>query len=585
MPADFITAQIDAVFSDLDVDAVKIGMLSQAASIEAVAKGLADHRAKNIVLDPVMVATSGDRLLARDAVDALAQAAHSARARRHAQSAGGGRAARRVTRRATRQEMEIQARELLALGARKRADQGRPRRRATKASICWSGRATSSRLVGQAHRHQEHRTAPAARCRRRSRPGWPRGSTSRRRCREAKAYVTGAIAAADQLAIGHGHGPLHHFSSVSGETHDHATRHFTDRRRPRRRRCSPRPRSRARRRRNGAWSRPGRSGCRAPACRPSASPSASARCRAAGSTSPCHAAGEVVPAFEVLDAVGNGVAEIGHTASFYWQGKMPAAAFFTTVPFGLTPNEHVAWVDAGGGQALWDELYAPFGVKPFMGGNTGVCMGGWFRREIKSLADVRGLKMRSLGLGGEVYRRLGATPQTTPPAEILTSLQSGVIDGAEFVGPGTDIALGLYRVAPFYYYPGFNKPNGTGECIVSLKAWNALDPTSSRRSSRMPARRRPTYALAEMERLNAAGARARWSSEHNVKLAAFPEDLIAAARKQARRRAGRTRRQERHHRQGACVLRGVPRTHRALVAGVDRVGAAGAGCVIFREML
>ena len=97
-----------------------------------------------------------------------------------------------------------------------------------------------------------------------------------------------------------------------------------------------------------------------------------------------HAAGEVVPAFEVLDAVGGGVADMGHTAAFYWQGKQPATNFFTTVPFGLTPNEHVAWIDAGGGQALWDELYAPFGVKPFMGGNTGVCMGGWFRREINS---------------------------------------------------------------------------------------------------------------------------------------------------------------------------------------------------------
>src|SRR5712675_2935955 len=167
-----------------------------------------------------------------------------------------------------------------------------------------------------------------------------------------------------------------------------------------------------------------------------------------------HAAGEVVPAFEVLDAVGGNVAEMGHTASFYWQGKMPAAAFFTTVPFGLTPGEHVAWVDAGGGQALWDELYAPFGVKPFMGGNTGVCMGGWFRNEIKGKADLSGTKIRSLGLGGEIYRRLGATPQTTPPGEILTSLQSGVLDGAEFVGPGTDIALGLYRVAPLYYGPG-----------------------------------------------------------------------------------------------------------------------------------
>ena len=244
-----------------------------------------------------------------------------------------------------------------------------------------------------------------------------------------------------------------------------------------------------------------------------------------------HAAGEVVPAFEVLDAVGNGVADIGHTASFYWQGKMPAAAFFTTVPFGLTPGEHVAWVDAGGGQALWDELYAPFGVKPFMAGNTGVCMGGWFRREIKSLADLRGLKLRTLGLGGEVYRRLGVTPQTTPPAEILVSLQSGVIDGAEFVGPGTDIALGLYRVAQSYYYPGFNKPNGTGECIVSLKAWNSLSDELKAIIAHACAAE-ANYALAEMERLNAQSL-VVLVNEHNVKLAAFPEDLISAARSQA----------------------------------------------------
>src|SRR3981189_1509369 len=186
------------------------------------------------------------------------------------------------------------------------------------------------------------------------------------------------------------------------------------------------------------------------------------------------AAGEVVPAFEVLDAVGGSVAEMGHTAAFYWQGKQPAAAYYTTAPFGLTPMEHVAWVDAAGGQALWDELYAPFGVKPFMGGNTGVCMGGWFRRELKSLDDLKGLKIRSLGLGGEVYRRLGATPQTTPPGEILTSLQSGVLDGAEFVGPGTAIGLGVYRVAPVYYGPGFNKRNGTGECLINLKVWEGL---------------------------------------------------------------------------------------------------------------
>ncbi len=243
------------------------------------------------------------------------------------------------------------------------------------------------------------------------------------------------------------------------------------------------------------------------------------------------AAGEVVPAFEVLDAVGNGVAEIGHTASFYWQGKMPASSFYTTVPFGLTPSEHVAWIEAGGGQALWDELYAPFGVKPFMGGNTGVCMGGWFRREVAGLADLRGLKLRSLGLGGEVYRRLGATPQTTPPAEILTSLQSGVIDGAEFVGPGTDIALGLYRVAPFYYYPGFNKPNGTGECIVALKAWDAL-PADLKAIVAHACATEANYALSEMERLNAQ-ALAALVNEHGVKLRAFSDDLVTAARKQA----------------------------------------------------
>ena len=158
-------------------------------------------------------------------------------------------------------------------------------------------------------------------------------------------------------------------------------------------------------------------------------------------------------------------------------------------------------------------------------------MGGWFRHKLNALADLRGLKLRSLGLGGEVYRRLGATPQTTPPAEILTSLQSGVLDAAEFVGPGTDIALGLYRVAPFYYYPGFNKPNGTGECIVALKAWNALD-GELKAIVQHACAAEANYALAEMERLNAQ-ALAALVKQHNVKLTAFPGDLVAAARQQA----------------------------------------------------
>jgi TRAP-type mannitol/chloroaromatic compound transport system substrate-binding protein len=201
------------------------------------------------------------------------------------------------------------------------------------------------------------------------------------------------------------------------------------------------------------------------------------------------------------------------------------------VPFGLTPNEHVAWIDAGGGQALWDEIYAPFGVKPFMGGNTGVCMGGWFRRHLQDLADLRGLKIRALGLGGEIYRRLGAIPQTTAPGEILVALQSGVLDAAEFVGPGSDIALGLYRFAPFYYGPGFNKPNGTGECIISLKAWQSLDAELQAVVAHACAAE-AAFALAEMERLNIEALAALTSRDH-VQVHTFPADLVAAARQQA----------------------------------------------------
>ena len=273
------------------------------------------------------------------------------------------------------------------------------------------------------------------------------------------------------------------------------------------------------------------------------------------------AAGEIVPAFEVLDAVGSGVAEMGHTAAFYWQGKAPAAAFFTTVPFGLTPNEHVAWIDAGGGQALWDELYAPFGVKPFMGGNTGVCMGGWFRREIKSRDDVRGLKVRSLGLGGEVYRRLGAVAQTTSPGEILVALQSGVIDGAEFVGPGSDIALGLYRFAPFYYGPGFNKPNGTGECIVSLKAWETLDSEMKAIVTHACAAE-AAFALAEMERLNIEALNTL-TTRGNAQLRTFPPDFIAAARTQAGDVLGEL----------AGKSAGAKKIHDSYVAFRDRIAA------------
>ena len=245
-----------------------------------------------------------------------------------------------------------------------------------------------------------------------------------------------------------------------------------------------------------------------------------------------YAAGEIVPAFGVLDAVGNGVADIGHTAAFYWQGKMPAAAFFTTVPFGLTPGEHVAWIDAGGGQALWDELYAPFGVKPFMGGNTGVCMGGWFRRELKSLADLRGLKLRSLGLGGEVYRRLGAMPQTTPPAEILASLQSGVHRCApNSSGPAPTSRSGSIAWRRFIITPA--STSRTAPANASSRARHgSRSPPISRRSSRTPARRKPISRWPKWS--GSTPRRSRRSPPSTTSSSPrFPDDLVAAARKQA----------------------------------------------------
>lgn len=240
------------------------------------------------------------------------------------------------------------------------------------------------------------------------------------------------------------------------------------------------------------------------------------------------AAGELVPALEVFDAVATGTAEMAHTASFFWQGKAPAATFFTAVPFGLTPLEHMAWIEAGGGQKIWDDLYRPFGVKPFMAGNTGFQMGGWYRREINGLDDIKGLKIRMPGLGGEVLRRLGATPVSLPPGEILPALQSGVVDATEFLGPFSDIAMGFYKVAPFYYWPGFHEPNGTGEAVVSLKALEAL-PDDLRAIVATATSVESATSLAEAEWENGA-ALARLVDEHGVKLMRFPDEVLAAAR-------------------------------------------------------
>lgn len=241
-----------------------------------------------------------------------------------------------------------------------------------------------------------------------------------------------------------------------------------------------------------------------------------------------HAAGELVSGLEVLDAVSNGTGQIGHTASFFWVGKMPAAAFFTTVPFGLTPLEHIAWIEHGGGQALWDELYAPFGVKPFMAGNSGMQMGGWLKREIGSLEDLKGLKFRIPGLGAEMMSKLGVVPVLLAPSEILQSLQAGTIDGTEFLGPWSDRAAGFYKVAPYYYWPGFHEPNGTGECIVNAEAWAPLS-EDMRAAIEAACRAENIYALAETEWQNAA-ALEDLTANRGVELRQWPTDVVAAAK-------------------------------------------------------
>ena len=187
-----------------------------------------------------------------------------------------------------------------------------------------------------------------------------------------------------------------------------------------------------------------------------------------------YGAKELVPPFEVFDAVSSGTAEMGHGAAYYWKGKSAAAQFFSSVPFGMTAQEMNAWLFYGGGMDLWREVYAPFAVLPAAAGNSGVQMGGWFNREINSVEDLQGLKMRIPGLGGEVLQRAGGTPVQVAGGEIFTALQSGVIDATEWVGPYNDLAFGLYKEAKYYYYPGWHEPGTTLEALVNQAAFDGL---------------------------------------------------------------------------------------------------------------
>jgi TRAP-type mannitol/chloroaromatic compound transport system substrate-binding protein len=186
------------------------------------------------------------------------------------------------------------------------------------------------------------------------------------------------------------------------------------------------------------------------------------------------AAGELVPALKCMDAVMDGTAEMGHDASFYHAGKHPALSIFFAVPFGMTADEQAAWIYHGGGQALWDELNDRFGIMSFPAGQTSAQSFGWFKKEMNSAADFRGLKMRIPGLGGEVIKKMGGSAVLIPAGEIFAGLQSGAIDAAEFIGPLNDLALGFHQVAKICYGPGIQEPGGMVQAMVNKAKFQAL---------------------------------------------------------------------------------------------------------------
>jgi TRAP-type mannitol/chloroaromatic compound transport system substrate-binding protein len=186
------------------------------------------------------------------------------------------------------------------------------------------------------------------------------------------------------------------------------------------------------------------------------------------------AAGELVPALRCMDAVMDGTAEMGHDASFYHHGKHPAFSVFFAVPFGMTADEQAAWIYHGGGQALWDELNARFGIVAFPAGQTACQSFGWFKKELTSMNDFRGLKMRIPGLGGELINRVGGAATLLPAGEIFAAMQSGAIDAAEFIGPLNDLALGFHQVAKISYGPGVQEPGGMMQLMVNKARFDAL---------------------------------------------------------------------------------------------------------------
>ncbi len=240
-----------------------------------------------------------------------------------------------------------------------------------------------------------------------------------------------------------------------------------------------------------------------------------------------YAAGELVPAFEVFDSVSRGVADMGHGAAYYWAGKLPEAQFFAAVPFGLNGVEMGGWINHGGGQALWDKLYAPFNLRPFAAGNTGAQMGGWFNRIIKTKKDFRGLKIRMPGMGGEVLRRFGATPVSLPGGDIFQALRSGTIDATEWVGPYNDLAFGFYKATKYYYWPGWHEPGTVLELIVNRKKYEKL-PEDLKKMIKYASKAAYEEMMSEFITRNSE-ALFQLVNKHGVKLKRFSNDFLKAA--------------------------------------------------------
>jgi len=245
-----------------------------------------------------------------------------------------------------------------------------------------------------------------------------------------------------------------------------------------------------------------------------------------------YGAGELVPAMGVFDGVAGGTAEMGHASAYYWKGKHEATQFFSAVPFGLTAQEINGWLSYGGGQELWDELYAGFGLKAFPAGNTGVQMGGWFNREINALDDFSGLVMRMPGLGGEVLRRLDATVQNLPGGEIFQALKTGAIDATEWVGPYNDLAFGFHQAAKYYYWPGWHEPGTTMEAMINRTAWEAL-PTDLQHIVRHACQSTNENMLAEFTTRNGVALKTL-VEKHGVQLKRFSDDVLTEIGRVAR---------------------------------------------------